>query len=346
MERNGGISLSLKRATALLTILGFAGLASLTPEMVLQQHVQVSFLYPTYTLYEQQVEATGQIVARDSWSLYLDTPVIANSVHVSLGDTVREGELLAELEQMDSLPASLPALETSSPERISSETLETLQNSKSFPALSKTGLSGGVRQQVPESVTSPMDGIVTALNLKQQSLNPLSQPAVTISNPDSLGATVQVGESEVAQIQVGDTVTLKGAGFPGDYSGVVSSISPVAYRDSIASQEAVVDVEVALEEPDTALREGFSVKAEIVSGEKRPLLTIPYEAIQQDENNVEYVYLVQDSQAIRRDIVTGMELTHCVEVIQGLSPWDVVIADVSKIHQEGDRVLLTGEEKS
>ncbi len=341
------MALSLKKVTALLLVWILFGIAAFVPEIILHRHTQVDFLYPTYILYEQQVHATGEIVAGNSWSFYLDVPVVASSVHVALGDSVQSGELLAELDPLtnqtdlleESIPAALRNNESLQKHGISQETLEKYGN---FTAESER--EKAVENPItPEQIVAPMDGIVTAINLKEQLPNSLSQPAVTISDPNSFEAVVQVGEAEIAQIQVGNPVEIQGAGFGGRvYNGVVQSISPVAYQDVLSNQEAVVDVNIAISNPDEHLKEGFTVQAEISAGEKRPMLTVPYGAVQQDENNVEYVYLVEGSRTVRRDIVTGMELTHSVEVTDGLTQWDIVVSDASQITGSGTRVLLKG----
>ena len=53
--------------------------------------------------------------------------------------------------------------------------------------------------------------------------------------------------------------------------------------------------------------------------------------------------LAKGSQAVRQEIVTGIELTHSVEVAQGLAPGDVVLTDASQITQDGERILLLRE---
>ena len=82
------------------------------------------------------------------------------------------------------------------------------------------------------------------------------------------------------------------------------------------------------------------MRAEITTGARRNMLTVPYEAVRQDERNVEYVYLAQGSRAVRRNIVTGVELLEGVEVKEGLAAGDLVIADAAKVAGEDALVHL------
>ena len=326
--------MAFKRVGALLVVGGLFGLTALAPGAVLRQYTQVEFLHPSFTLYEQRVKASGQIVAGNSWSLYLEQPVMASAVHVELGEQVQAGELLAELEQ-------------AAPTALQEQALPALRSTTGLPVEGSylESLSGrNTAGSTPEQVTAPMDGIVSALNLEGPLPSSLAQPAVTISDPNSFEAVVQVRESEIAQIQVGNQAVLKGSGFSGrTYTGTVARISPVARRETLSGQEAMVDVYISIAGPDTYLKEGFTVQAEISAGEARPLLTVPYAAVGQDENNLEYVYLAKGSQAVRQEIVTGIELTHSVEVAQGLASGDVVLADASQITRDGERILLRRE---
>ena len=158
---------------------------------------------------------------------------------------------------------------------------------------------------------------------------------------------VTVGESYISDVKVGDPAVITGTGFPGrEYTGHVRKIAPVARKlTGGTAQETVVDVEIAIDDPDNDLKAGFTARAEIVTDTRRTMLTVPYEAVRQDENNVEYVYLAEGSRAVRRDIQTGVELLEGVEVTEGLGPADVLLADASAAGKEGALVTLQRGER-
>ena len=98
-------------------------------------------------------------------------------------------------------------------------------------------------------------------------------------------------------------------------------------------------MELTINEPGQSLKAGFSARAEIITDHQREILTVPYEAIQQDEENVEYVYLAKGSQAVRCNIQTGLELLEGVEIVSGLGESDLVIMDAQAV-QTGERITL------
>ncbi|MDL2247724.1 hypothetical protein LJC05_03225, partial [Bacteroides sp. OttesenSCG-928-J23] len=106
--------------------------------------------------------------------------------------------------------------------------------------------------------------------------------------------------------------------------------------------ETVVDVEIEIENPDEHLRPGLSAKVEIRGGENYTLITVPYEAIRQDENNDEYVYVYENGKLRKVLVVTGQELTNEVEVLDGLTEESVVIYNPDDVSKEGTMIHIKG----
>jgi hypothetical protein len=68
-------------------------------------------------------------------------------------------------------------------------------------------------------------------------------------------------------------------------------------------------------------------------------VTLPYEAIGQDENNREYLYVIQEGRAVKRLIVTGRELSDCVEILAGATDGEPVILNPDDV-RHGQRVQV------
>ena len=56
-----------------------------------------------------------------------------------------------------------------------------------------------------------------------------------------------------------------------------------------------------------------------------------YKAVRQDKDGTEYVYVFRDGVAVRKDIVTGLELSDGIEVLSGLLPEDKVLMSQEEI---------------
>lgn len=358
------------KITAVLITAVSLGMVVAAPLLTLDFVSCVSFAKPHQVLYEKRVSASGTIESTRTNQIYLETPVLADEVSVHVGDQVKKGQVLAviDIERTRQILQSKGNNETIA----ASTTLESaglsVQDTQNLAslyqlmqqaglepfgkelsdfAISQTGTPNiDTQAYIPSAISSPMDGIVTQIGVQSDILFSSSQPALTISDNQNFIAKVAVGESNVGQIQEGDKAVITGSGFPDKtYTGHVSKIYPTARKLSGSiSGETVVDVEIAIDEPDSDLKAGFTVVAEIVTSQQKEMLAVPYEAISQDDNNQEYVYIIENSAAVRRNIETGLELSDGVEVLNGLDGSELIIANVSENIREGEPLLLEGGE--
>lgn len=154
-------------------------------------------------------------------------------------------------------------------------------------------------------------------------------------------AVVAVNESDILSVETGQSARLSGAALPeGEFSGKVTTVSDTAYTSAFSAASipvTVVDVTVNIEEGDKALlRSGYSVTAQLKTGEERTVNMLPYSVIGQDEKG-EYVYVLENGFAVRHDIVTGIELSDRTEIVEGVSAEDVVLTNPETLF-EGARV--------
>lgn len=204
--------------------------------------------------------------------------------------------------------------------------------------------AGYIAFAVPEAAEALMP-VVSTVKLEPCEYKPFVTAKGTIVRQDgAFFAVVAVNEADISQVEMGQTVQLSGAAFPeGGYMGKVSGIADTAYTVPVSTaSETVVEVTVLIEEGDTSqLRAGYSVTAKLKTGEERILNMLPYSAIRQDENG-EYVYVLSSSIAVRRDIVTGMEMSDKTEIVSGIGDSERVIASPEAV-SDGGRVRVKEE---
>lgn len=162
-----------------------------------------------------------------------------------------------------------------------------------------------------------------------------------IKSGDRWLAVVAVNEGDIPLVEAGQSVKLTGAALPdGEFSGTVSAVSETAYTSAVSSVSlpvTVVDVTVSIEEGNPELlRSGYSVTAQLTTGSERTVNMLPYTAIAQDETG-EYVYVLENGIAVRRNIVTGIELSDRTEIVEGVSGEDLVLTDPENLF-EGAKV--------
>lgn len=153
-------------------------------------------------------------------------------------------------------------------------------------------------------------------------------------------AVVAVNESDISAVKIGQLATVSGAALPeGEYCGEVAEIADSAYVSTIygSTSQTVVDVTVKIKEGDLSnLKTGYTAAVKVQTGDSQTLSFLPYTAIQQDEKG-EYVYVLENNKAVRRNIVTGIELTDKTQIVSGIDKTDLVLDNPSEI-KEGERV--------
>lgn len=191
------------------------------------------------------------------------------------------------------------------------------------------GAAGYMAFAVPEAVQS-MVPVVETVSAEICQYRPTVTAKGTIVKKEEVWlAVVAVNEADISLIEKGQAVQLSGAALvEGEYSGRVTGMGENAYTlttNTAALPETVVDVTVAIEKGDTGmLRAGYSVTAQLITGDERTLTMLPYTAIAQDETS-EYVYVLEKGISVRRNIETGIELSDKTEILSGITAEDRVL---------------------
>jgi len=225
------------------------------------------------------------------------------------------------------------------------------------------------------TVRSPISGIVTALRVKAGEvtvLGTMNNPGtqlMTISDMSTVQAVLMVDETDTPNIVVGQKAMLTLDSYPGRrFDGIVTEVghSPIQRDDPelqglISTTEAInFKVKVKIFDPPPSIRPGFSVTADIITGTKTRVPTIPLAAVvirdspKGDKDTSgrvkteEGVYTVADGKVRFAPIKTGLTGELDIEVENGLKDGETVISGPFKTLRtikEGDKVKAMSEEK-
>ncbi len=294
---------------------------------------QVEVTQPAYEDYYEKVSATGKIEEIGQSKLSAQLPLVPKEVYVNLGDSVQNGDVIAEIdfEKTKQAILSMLSLYDAVPEELSS-VLETVK-------LDQETLAA----MIPSQIVADYSGVISTLNLTKGAVVSPTETVATIADLSSLRAALKVPEEYAAKLKTGQEVTLKISALDQKkYHGTIEKISPAAQETLVGtSKQTVVNVYVKIEDQDADLKAGYSAVGTIRLSETEPLMTIPYSAIDQQDSGSEFVYLYQNGQAKMRVIATGEELADSVEVVGGLDPDEWVIEDISKVSGNGEFVSLS-----
>ena len=221
---------------------------------------------------------------------------------------------------------------------------------------------------------APMDGKVTRLNVEEGqtviigTMNNAGSLVLTISDLSVIEVVVQVDETDVPAISIGDSASIRIDAF-GDreFTGHVTEIGNSAINPpsrQAAGQQAAIDFEVVLtlELNDAVLRPDLSATADIVTESRAKVLGVPIIALtvreeepdtsaadysEDDElDDVEGVFMVSDGTVTFTAVEVGIAGQEYFEILSGISVGDTVVAGpYQRIRQlrNGDAVRSTDE---
>ena len=165
------------------------------------------------------------------------------------------------------------------------------------------------------SLTAPFSGEVT--NVGYQVGDSVSQttPAVVLVDRSKLYVDLQVNESHVVNLSVGDKATIALEANPNlALTGSVTYINPVG-----TSNQGVVyyDVRVVLDKTDPTILIGATSDVTIQAGAAQTVLTVPVNAVGSDTQG-EYVYVIGSNNSAQQVIVvSGQILSNNTVIVTG-----------------------------
>lgn len=212
--------------------------------------------------------------------------------------------------------------------------------------------------------TSPIDGIITSLRVEEGEvaiIGTMNNPGtvlMTIADLSVMEVEVEVDETDVIGVQIGQSAEVKVDAFPEqNIKGKVTEIGSSAIQKVTATQESRdFKVVITLENPPKSLKPGLSASADIIIASKKDVLAVPISALilrEKDEEGEkgkkkeeEGVYLVTDNKVKFRPVKKGIMGEMMIEVTEGLEEGEqIAVGPYNSLRQLKDESLIKPEEK-
>ncbi len=235
------------------------------------------------------------------------------------------------------------------------------------------------------TIYSPMSGTVSALNneigekVLGTSFN-LGSQIMTISDLSKMECQVEVSETDVTLVKIGDTSRIQIDAFPDKiFTGYVYEIANTATSKSTGTQEEVVNfiVKIRIINDGFDLRPGMSCTVDIEVNKKENILTVPIQSVtaredeelnnksetdnenlisnKEDEKNMkkkkveEIVFVIDNGLAKKKAVKTGISDDSYIEVIEGLNEGEEVVKGsfkaINKELEDNSKVKVDNEKK-
>jgi HlyD family secretion protein len=260
------------------------------------------------------------------------------------------------------------ALKQSAPNLVSDEQLEQAQTqydvgqALATSAEHQVGQARAALRQAQDLLSktvlrSPIDGEVTRVAVEEGEVavpGTFSRETgllMTVSDLSVILVKVQVDETDVVRLHLGDSTDVTIDAFPDtNFSGRVTKVSQSAVLAAAAAAASGTtdravdyDVEVTLDRPPRDIRPDLSGTAKIITATRDSALTIPIIALTVREHHpistetapkdttrvkkdTEGVFVVQDGVAQFRPVTVGIAGEEYFEVLDGLRQGDTIVA--------------------
>jgi HlyD family secretion protein len=353
------------------------------------------------------VTGSGKVQAKKDVKISATVPGVIISLPVKDGDWVKRGQLLVQIDPSEYESAAAQATAQLNSAKANFEQTElvferqkklfekNLTSKEQYDAsmteynIAKAQYdqsSASLRQAndllAKTTITAPMDGKITELMKKEGEMvtgatyNPTE--IMTISDISLFEVEVEVDETDIAEVKLGQESKIKIDAFPDTvFNGEVSEIGNTAKITGYGTQDQVVNflVKVLLLDEVNGVKPGMSASVDITTASHKDVLQIPIAAVvmreekkdtlntkskegkatalasssEEEKNNnkkkkeLDGVFLVEKSKAKFIPIKSGISDQQNIEVVTGLKENDQIITGSYKILRtlkDGDRIKI------
>jgi macrolide-specific efflux system membrane fusion protein len=262
-------------------------------------------------------------------------------LHANIGDNVKKGQIIAELEKADLIAAvnqRKAELELAEKELARQEELlkqdftpqQTRDEARARWAVAKAALEGAQVQESYATITAPIDGVIASVSTQEGETVAagLSAPTfVTIIDLRRLQVDTFVDEVDIGKVHSGQKAVFTVDAFPArEFEGKVVAIYPKA-----VIQENVVNYDVVVQitgDPESVLRPEMTASVTLFQETRQNVLTVPVKAVKR-ENGKPVVYVAAGGRTEPRSVKTGWKDAQWIEIQSGLEEGQSVLVETA-----------------
>lgn len=285
------------------------------------------------------VSVTGTLKSDTQADLAFEVSGILRDIRVKVGDQVKKGQMLAVLDPRTYFGDFKAAEEDV---KIQDETLDLNRRHwddlkpeekaiyKATVRKYKAALNSAGQQLAKTRMYSPMEGIITAVDVEEGEIATLNSAIITVMKEGALEIEANVPEADIAKVIVGQNVkiTFDALSLNDVFSGKISFIYPAS---TVIQDVVFYKVKIQSDSVDPRLKPGMSCDTDINTFEKTGVIIIPSRAVKKDGTQ-NYVDILKEGNITeRKNVEIGTEGDDgLVEIKSGLKEGDNVVTFVKK----------------
>ncbi len=293
---------------------------------------------PVYNSIYLTTEMVGTVQPEQTAEVYPKTSGTVTDVYFEVGDTVREGQVLATLDSdnLNSTQISINSaqlqLETAQKELersqvlyendgITQQALETAENSVRSAQLQLESAQDNYNTLLKNiSITAPISGVIESKNVDVYDNASMQQAICVISQKSNMEVVFQISERVKNSLRLGNSITLEKNG-----TSYKASITEIAGKTS--DNTGLFEITARIQDGGS-LSTGSKVTVSLVTDRAENVLCIPLDAIYYDDGKP-YVFVSRDGVAEVVYVETGIYDDANMQITSGLTEKDQVITSWS-----------------
>ncbi len=189
-------------------------------------------------------------------------------------------------------------------------------------------------EEALDGVRAEYDGVITKLSVSEGSSVASGQELVQVQSLSDTAIVCYVNKYDIVSIEEGQTgyVHIRNK----DY---ICHVSRIEKKTSEDGGTPGIRVECRIDDPDDQIILGIEARTKIMTAMVVSALIIPTDALCSDDAG-DYVFVVEDGRACRRDVVTGERNDDNARILEGLNDGDIVAWDEASELKDGQSIKV------
>jgi membrane fusion protein, multidrug efflux system len=327
------------------------------PKTISAPPVAVRLVQPKRGAISRSVTLPGELKAFQQATLYAKTAGYLKTIHVDKGDSVKQGDLLAEIEAPELIAdaakfkadwdlAELESKRTSdalqkAPDLI---TVQSIDAAKSKSLVAKANLDRASTLLGFTKIFAPFSGTVTRryvdvgafIPAATSGSSPQTAALVTLADLNKVRLQVAVPEAEVKFVNKDTRIAFTVEALPG--KNLETKVSRISF--ALDEMTKTMLAEADMENPGGDLRPGMYASVKLFVETKTDAVLLPADAVLVEKAKTS-VFVVESGKAKKLPVKTGFSDGASFEILDGIPPNAGVILFGKQVLNDGQLVQVT-----
>jgi RND family efflux transporter MFP subunit len=299
------------------------------------------------------IDTSGIVATKDEMRLSFKVGGVVRRIAVQEGQTVKQGQILAEIEPTEINAQVQTAWELNEKARRDLErgerlfkdeviTLEQLQDLRTQASTARAQLAANRFNQGYAVISAPRAGVVLRKLIEERELVPAGQPVLVLGAQDR-GYIVRatLSDREVVQVKLGDPIEVELDAWPD--RKVPGTLIEVA--NAADERSGMFTIEAKIDSQPLPLATGLVAKIQVypASSRSETLTYIPVAALISGEGKNASVFMAQADKAVRRNVRVAFLTGDRAALASGVEPGEIVIAEGALYLVDGESIRIVDD---